>query len=213
MEIHPVISVINLSLWPISYLLALWLRLCGPQLLPALVPMIFLLLFSKAGNGVRNGFPKGNNSLLLVFAAVCWSIWKMRNKICFEGKKFHNPIEIVFHACALTKFWAGLQKEVDKETLIKGVDTSSRLRCSCCPRSVKPSVRLACCKMSTEMMKLIKAKSDDKAWEATRLISVEMFLLALAIVCWVVILAMEFKAPCSILRRSSVCSSTVLKHL
>jgi len=67
--------------------------------------------------------------------------------------------------------------------------------------------------MSTEMMKLIKAKSDDKAWEATRLISVEMFLLALAIVCWVVILAMEFKAPCSILRRSSVCSSTVLKHL
>jgi len=52
MEIHPVISV------------AWWLRLCGPQLLPALVPMIFLL-FSKAGNGVRNGFPKGNNSL-------CW---------------------------------------------------------------------------------------------------------------------------------------------
>jgi hypothetical protein len=50
----------------------------------------------------------------------------------------------------------------------------------------------------SEMMKLIKARSDDKAWEAPRLISVEMFLLALAIVRWAVILAMKFKIPCSI---------------
>jgi len=50
----------------------------------------------------------------------------------------------------------------------------------------------------SQMMKLIKARSDDKAWEAPRLISVEMFLLALAIVRWAVILAMKFKIPCSI---------------
>jgi hypothetical protein len=35
------------------------------------------------------------------------------------GKKLNNPLEIVSHTCALMKFWAGLQKEVDKEALIK----------------------------------------------------------------------------------------------
>lgn len=44
-----------------------------------------------------------------------WSIWKMRNKICFEVKKFHNPLEIVCHAGVLMKFWAGLMKDSDKE--------------------------------------------------------------------------------------------------
>ena len=31
------------------------------------------------------------------------------------------------HACALMKFWPGLQKEVDKEVLIKGVDAMLRI--------------------------------------------------------------------------------------
>ena len=51
----------------------------------------------------------------------------MRNTICFEGKKLHNPLEIVCHACALIKFWAGLQKEVDKGTLIQGVDAMFKI--------------------------------------------------------------------------------------
>ena len=51
----------------------------------------------------------------------------MRNRICFDGKKLNNPLEIVSHACALMKFWAGLQKEVDKEALIKGVDTMFKI--------------------------------------------------------------------------------------
>jgi hypothetical protein len=51
----------------------------------------------------------------------------MRNKVCFDGKKFQNPIEIICHACAFMKFWAGLQKEVDKEMLIQGVDTMIKI--------------------------------------------------------------------------------------
>jgi hypothetical protein len=46
----------------------------------------------------------------------------MRNKIFFEGRKLHNPLEIVSHACALMKHWVGLQKDVDKEVLIQGVN-------------------------------------------------------------------------------------------
>ena len=45
----------------------------------------------------------------------------------YHHKKFHNPIEIVCHACALMTFWAGLQKEMDKETLVQGVDTMFKI--------------------------------------------------------------------------------------
>ena len=83
--------------------------------------------FQQSWKWCEKWIPKGKQFFAVGIAAVCWSIWKMRNKICFEGKKFHNPIEIVFHACALTKFWAGLQKEVDKGTLIQGVDAMFKI--------------------------------------------------------------------------------------
>jgi hypothetical protein len=54
----------------------------------------------------------------------------MRNRICFEGKKLKNTLEIANHACALIKFWAGLQKEADKEMLIKVWKRCSRSQCN-----------------------------------------------------------------------------------
>jgi hypothetical protein len=90
----------------------------------------------------------------------------MRNKICFEGKELHDHLEIVCHACALIKLWAGLPKEVDKEMLIQGVDAMFKIAVQLLSRSVQPSTSLTCCKMLTPMMKLIKAQNDDKAWEA-----------------------------------------------
>ena len=51
----------------------------------------------------------------------------MRNKVCFEGKKLHNPIEIICRACALMKLWAGLQKDRDKEMLVRGVDAMIKI--------------------------------------------------------------------------------------
>jgi len=55
-------------------------------------------LLNKVGDDVKDGFPEENSSMLLALQ------WKMRNKICFYGKKLHNPLEIVSHACALMKF-------------------------------------------------------------------------------------------------------------
>ena len=76
---------------------------------------------------MKDGYLEEKQFYAVGIAAVCWSIWKIRNKICFDGKKLHNPLEIVSHACALMKFWAGLQKEVDKEALIKGVETMFKI--------------------------------------------------------------------------------------
>jgi hypothetical protein len=33
-------------------------------------------------------------------AAVCWAIWKTRNKACFENKMIKHPAEVLCYACA-----------------------------------------------------------------------------------------------------------------
>ena len=83
--------------------------------------------FDQSWRWCEQWIPKGNQFYAVGIAATCWSIWKMRKIICFDGKKFHNPLEIVSHACALMKFWEGLQKEVDKEALIKGMETMIKI--------------------------------------------------------------------------------------
>jgi hypothetical protein len=56
-------------------------------------------------------------------SAICWAIWKARNKACFKGEIIKNPIEISCHAGALKRFWTGLYAEVDREMLVNGVNT------------------------------------------------------------------------------------------
>jgi hypothetical protein len=59
-------------------------------------------------------------------SAICWAIWKARNAACFEGKIIKNAVEIICHAGALTRFWAGLYADVEREMLINGVNTMLR---------------------------------------------------------------------------------------
>jgi hypothetical protein len=54
-------------------------------------------------------------------AAVCSAIWKARNKACFEQKYIKHPAEIVIHACALMKHWAGLYKKELQAQMTAGV--------------------------------------------------------------------------------------------
>lgn len=45
--------------------------------------------------------------------AICWAIWKARNKACFDKKKvIQNLVEII--CPTLMRFWAGLYAGVDK---------------------------------------------------------------------------------------------------
>jgi hypothetical protein len=83
--------------------------------------------FDQSWKWCERWLPNGKQFYVVGIATTCWSIWKIRNKVCFDGKTFRNPIEIICHACALMKYWAGLQKEGDKEVLIQGVETMIKI--------------------------------------------------------------------------------------
>lgn len=68
-------------------------------------------------------FPFGQKFRTLGIAAICWALWKTRNKICFEGKDLHDPDTIVCYACALMSYWAGLFMDEDRAALEAGINT------------------------------------------------------------------------------------------
>jgi hypothetical protein len=57
---------------------------------------------------------------VVLIAAACWAIWSVRNKVTFEKHIFRSPSEIIFYTISMLLYWAGLQKEVDKEQLTGG---------------------------------------------------------------------------------------------
>jgi hypothetical protein len=55
-------------------------------------------------------------------SAVCWAIWKCRNKVCFENKALKNPSVILHSACSFMRYWAGLHPAGLQEMINSGVD-------------------------------------------------------------------------------------------
>ena len=51
------------------------------------------------------------NLVIVGIVAVLWSIWKCRNKACFERKLPNDPIELVYTACNWVDSWAILPKQ------------------------------------------------------------------------------------------------------
>jgi len=60
-------------------------------------------------------------------AAICWAIWKSRNRAVFYKKLIKSPLEIVCHACALMIYWSGLYAELDQDQLVEGANTMLRV--------------------------------------------------------------------------------------
>ena len=72
--------------------------------------------------------PVGKKYHLWGIAAICWAIWKCRNKAVFDKKKLiKNPLEIICHTCALMSYWSGLYTELDQEQLVEGANTMLRV--------------------------------------------------------------------------------------
>ena len=59
--------------------------------------------------------------------AICWAIWKSRNRAVFYKKLIKSPLEIVCHACALMIYWSGLYAELDQDQLVEGANTMLRV--------------------------------------------------------------------------------------
>ena len=67
--------------------------------------------------------PEGSKFHMWGISAICWAIWKARNRVCFDRKLIKNPIEIICHAGALMRFWIGLYAQVDRMMHVNGVNT------------------------------------------------------------------------------------------
>ena len=65
--------------------------------------------------------PNTNNIHHFGYAAICWAIWKCRNKAVFDGKTIRHPAEILFHACSFMNYWAGLYNSDFQGSLMEGV--------------------------------------------------------------------------------------------
>jgi hypothetical protein len=62
---------------------------------------------------ISGGFPNFflfRNVQIAGVAAICWTIWKLRNRACFEGKLIQTPVELIYFAVVFMKYWAGLER-------------------------------------------------------------------------------------------------------
>jgi hypothetical protein len=71
---------------------------------------------------VKMSLPGGDSVYVLGVATICWAIWKARNMACFEKKLVNNPMDIVFFACSLMRYWAGLYPEHSQQVISEGVE-------------------------------------------------------------------------------------------
>ncbi|KQK14103.1 hypothetical protein BRADI_1g14325v3 [Brachypodium distachyon] len=68
----------------------------------------------------------GRNCQVIGLAAICWAIWKLRDRACFEKKLIRSPVETICLACSFLKYWPGLQGGDDDTRLCIGADILQR---------------------------------------------------------------------------------------
>jgi hypothetical protein len=70
---------------------------------------------------VAEWLPKGRPVYIVGCAAVCWAIWKCRNKACFDKKMIKNPLGVLIHVCSFLSYWAGLYNSEMQGKILEGV--------------------------------------------------------------------------------------------
>jgi hypothetical protein len=66
--------------------------------------------YDQFDNWIRKALPGGDAVYMFDLAAICWVIWKVRNRACFKKKPIRNPNDVIFSACLFMYFWGGLFK-------------------------------------------------------------------------------------------------------
>jgi hypothetical protein len=89
-------------------------------LLPRLCEVLLLAIFNREPGPrnydqywiwIKSALPSREQVYMLGLAAICWVIWKPRNKTCSEKKPIKNPDEIIYSACSFMCYWIGLYQE------------------------------------------------------------------------------------------------------
>jgi hypothetical protein len=55
-------------------------------------------------------------------ASICWAIWKLRNRACFERKLINSPFELISYAFVFMNYWTELHGERDATDIRAGAD-------------------------------------------------------------------------------------------
>jgi hypothetical protein len=79
---------------------------------------------------LNNHLPGMKSIHIVGVVAICWSIWKARNKMCLENILIKSPNEILCHAYALMTYWAGLSKKELKDLLQDGAKLLMKAACA-----------------------------------------------------------------------------------
>jgi hypothetical protein len=71
--------------------------------------------------------PASRNTQIAGLVTICWAIWKLRNRACFDHKLIKNPFELISYSTMFMKHWAGLHDEKDADDIRAGADGLLRL--------------------------------------------------------------------------------------
>jgi hypothetical protein len=61
------------------------------------------------------------------FAAQCWTLWTIRNKLTIEGKMIGNPADVFYQMLIHMQCWRVLVRQRDRAMLDAAVDDVRRL--------------------------------------------------------------------------------------
>jgi hypothetical protein len=66
--------------------------------------------------------PASRNVQILGIASICWAIWKLHNRACFDKKLINSPFDLICYSTVFMKYWAGLNSFADQEMIRRGAD-------------------------------------------------------------------------------------------
>jgi hypothetical protein len=64
--------------------------------------------------------PASQNIQIPGVASICWAIWKLRNRACFEGKLINSPIDLICYSVVF--IWAGFNSSADQKIITRGAN-------------------------------------------------------------------------------------------
>jgi hypothetical protein len=87
--------------------------------------------------------PANRNLQIAGLAAICWAIWKLRNRACFEKQLIKSPNELINFSVVFMNYWAGLYNPSDVENIKTGANGLLRLAAGAAATSSSPERRPA----------------------------------------------------------------------